>query len=117
MAIKREEENQDKAWAEIKRKFPKVDTTKFTAIIDEYYRVKARLMRDNGKYHFIFKPDGEFNEKLGKTIIEALGPRAEDIVETNREKISRHEKKIDELQASRETAWSNQPCSYKLDVT
>ena len=108
MAIKREEENQDKAWAEIKRKFPKVDTTKFTAIIDEYDRVKVRLMRDNGKYHFLFKPDGELNGKLGKTFIEALGPRAEDIVETTREEMTRRENKIKELQASRETASVNQ---------
>ena len=103
-----EEENQDKAWAEIKRKFPKVDTTKFTAIIDEYDRVKVRLMRKGGKPALLFKRDGELNGKLGKTFIEALGPRAEDIVETNREEMTRREKKIDELQASRETASGNQ---------
>ena len=108
LAIKIDEENQDKAWAEIKRKFPKVDTTKFTATLDENDRVKVRLMRDNGKYHSLFKPDGEVNKKLGKIIIKALGPRAEDIVEANREEISRHEKKIDELKASRETASVNQ---------
>ena len=110
LAIKREEEeeNQDKAWAEIKRKFPKVDTTKFTAIIDEYDRVKVRLMRKGGKPPLLFKRDGELNGKLGKTFIEALGPRAEDIVETNREEMTRREKKIDELQASRETASGNQ---------
>ena len=108
LAIKIDEENQDKAWAEIKRKFPKVDTTKFTATLDENDRVKVRLMRDNGKYHSLFKPDGEVNKKLGKIIIKALGPRGEDIVEANREEISRHEKKIDELKASRETASVNQ---------
>ena len=108
LAIKREEENQDKAWAEIKRKFPKVDTTKFTATLDENDRVKVRLMRDNGKYHSLFKPDGEVKKKLGKIIIKALGPHAEDIVETNREEMTRRENKIKELQASRETASVNQ---------
>ena len=108
LAIKKDEENQNKAWDEIKRKFPKVDTTKFTAIIDEYDRVKVRLMRKGGKPAFLFKPDGEVNEKLGKTFIEALGPRAEDIVETNREEITRREKKKDELNDSLETASENQ---------
>ena len=108
LAIKREEENRDKAWAEIKRKFPKVDTTKFAATLDEFNRVKVRLIRAGGKDHLLFKPDGEVNEKLGKIVIKALGPRAEDIVETNREEITRRENKIQELQASRETSSGNQ---------
>ena len=37
-----------------------------------------------------------------------LAPRAEDIIRTKEEEISRREKKIDELQASRETASENQ---------
>ena len=41
---------------------------------------------------------------MPKTIKDALGTPAEDIVETNREEISRREKKIQELQASRETS-------------
>ena len=103
-----EEENQNKAWAEIKRKFPKVDTTKFTAIIDEFDRVKVRLIRKGGKPALLFKSDGEVNEKLGKTFIEALRPRAEDIVETNLEEMTRREKKKDELNDSLETASENQ---------
>ena len=99
---------QDEAWDRIKRKFPKVDTTKFTAIIDEYDRVKVRLMRKGGKPAPLFKGNGEVNEKLGKTIIEALGPPAEDIVKTKEEEITRREKKIKELHASRETASENQ---------
>ena len=103
-----EEENQNKAWAEIKRKFPKVDTTKFTAIIDEFERVKVRLIRKGGKPAFLFKENGEVNEKLPGKIIKALGHRAEDIVETNREEITRREKKKDELNDSLETASENQ---------
>ena len=103
-----DEENQNKAWAEIKRKFPKVDTTKFTAIIDEFDRVKVRLIRKGGKPALLFKSDGEVNEKLGKTFIEALGPRAEDIVETNREEMTRRENKKKELNDSLETASENQ---------
>ena len=110
LAKKREEDekNQDKAWAEIKRKFPKVDTTIFTATIDEYDRVKVRLMRKGGKTSLLFKPDGELNGKLPETIIKALGPRAEDIVETNREEMTSRENKIDELNDSLETASVNQ---------
>ena len=102
------ESKQDEAWDRIKRKFPKVDTTKFTATLDAFDRVRVKLMRKGGKDAPLFKPDGEVNEKLGKTIIEALGPPAEDIVKTKEEEIIRRENKIKELQASRETASENQ---------
>ena len=93
---------------EIKRKFPNADTSKFTSKIDEFGRVIIRLIRDRGKYHPLFNSDGEVNEKLPKTIIKALGPPAEDIIRTNEEEISRREKKIQELQASLESASENQ---------
>ena len=67
-----------------------------------------KLIRSNAKPAPLFNKDGEVNEKLPETIIKALGTPAEDIVETNREEISRREKKIDELHASRETASENQ---------
>ena len=88
-----DEENQNKAWAEIKRKFPKVDTTKFTAVIDEFDRVKVRLIRKGGKPALLFKSDGEVNKKLPETIIKSLGPRAEDIIRENEEEMTRREKK------------------------
>ena len=76
--------------------------------IDEYGRVKVKLIREGGKYHLLFNSDGEVNEKIPKTIKDALGTPAEDIIRTKEEEISRREKKIDELQASRETASENQ---------
>ena len=89
---------------EIKRKFPNADTSKFTSKIDKYGSVVMRLIREKGKYHPLFNSDGEVNEKLPKTIIKALGPSAKDIIRANGEEISRRDKKIQELQASRETA-------------
>ena len=89
---------------EIKRKFPNADTSKFTSKIDEYERVFVRLIRDRGKYHLLFDLDGEVNEKLPKTIIKALGKTAEEIVENNKEEITRREKKISELQGNKKTA-------------
>ena len=104
------ESKQDEAWDRIKRKFPNINPANslFTATLDEYDRVEVRLKRGGGKYHLLFNSDGEVNEKLPKTITNVLGPRAEDIVEAKEEEISRREKKIDELQASRETASGNQ---------
>ena len=102
------ESKQDEAWAEIKRKFPKVDTIKFTATLDEFDRVRVKLIRKGGKDTPLFKGNGEVNEKLGKTIIEALGTPAEDIIRTKEEEITRRENKIKELHASRETASVNQ---------
>ena len=103
-----EEENRDKAWDEIRRKFPKVSTSKFTATLDDIGRVFVKLIRSNAKPAPLFNKDGEVNEKLGKTVIEALGPSAEDIIRTKEEEITRREKKIDKLQASHETASENQ---------
>ena len=57
--------------------------------------------------HVIIDADGNVNEreiKKSKKIKNSLGPPAEDIVETNRVEITRREKKIQELQASRETS-------------
>ena len=99
-----EESKRDEAWDEIRSKFPKVDTTKFTATSDDTGRVLVRLIRINSKYSPLFNKDEELNDKLPKTIKDALGAPAEDIAETNREEITRREKKIQELQASRETS-------------
>ena len=105
--IRKENELNDSV-DEIKRKFPNADTSKIISKIDEYGRVKVRLIREKGKYHLLFNSDGEVNEKLPKKIIKALGTPAEDIIVTKEEEISRREKKIDELKASRETASENQ---------
>ena len=110
------EEKRDKAWERIKRKFPKVNTTKFTATLDEFDRVRVKLIRKGGKDAPLLKENGEVNEKLGKTIIEALGTPAEDIIRTKEEEITRREKKIDELQASRETASVNQREQIDADI-
>ena len=108
--IEDEERKQDEAWDRIKRKFPNINpaNSSFTATLDEYDRVKVKLKRAGGQPHLLFKPDGEVNEKLPKTITDVLGPSAEDIIRTKEEEISKHEKKIDELKASRETASENQ---------
>ena len=98
------ESKQDEAWDKIRSKFPNVVTNKFTATSDDIGRVFVKLIRSNSKYSPLFNKDDELNDKLPKTIKDALGAPAEDIVETNREEISRREKKIQELQASRETS-------------
>ena len=105
--IRKENELNDSV-DEIKRKFPNADTSKFISEIDQYGRVKVKLIREGGKDHLLFNSDGEVNEKLPKKIIKALGTPAEDIIRTKEEEITRREKKIDELKASRETASENQ---------
>ena len=113
-----EENKRDEAWDRIKRKFPNINpaNSSFTATLDEYDRVVVRLKRDRGKYHPLFNSDGEVNEKLPKTIIKALGPPAEDIIRTKEEEISRRAKKIEELQASLETASENQRENIVADI-
>ena len=105
-----EESKRDEAWKEIRSKFPNINpaNSSFTATLDEYDRVAVRLKRDRGKYHLLFNSDHEVNEKLPKTVIKALGHTAEDINRTIEEEKTRREKKIKELNASRETASENQ---------
>ena len=67
-----------------------------------------KLIREGGKYHLLFNSDGEVNEKIPKTIKDALGTPAEDIIRTKEEEISRRENKIKELNDSLETASENQ---------
>ena len=105
--IRKENELNDSV-DEIKRKFPNADTSKIISDIDEYGRVKVKLIREGGKYHLLFNSDGEVNEKIPKTIKDALGTPAEDIIRTKEEEISRRENKIKELNDSLETASENQ---------
>ena len=109
------ESKRDEALGEIRRKFPKVDTNKFTATLNEFHQVFVKLIREKEKSYPLFNKDGELNDKLPKTIKDALGTPAEDIVETNREEITRREKKIQELQASRETS-ENQRVQIDADI-
>ena len=84
-----------------------MNTSKFTATLDDIGRVFVKLIREKGKSYPLFNKDGGLNEKIPKTIKDALGTPAEDIIRT-KEEITRREKKIDELKASRETASENQ---------
>ena len=88
-----EESKRDEAWGKIRSKFSKVNTTKFTATSDDIGRVFVKLIRINSKYSPLFNKDGELNDKLPKTIKDALSTPAGDIAETNREEITRREKK------------------------
>ena len=67
-----------------------------------------KLIRSNAKPAPLFNKDGEVNKKLPETIIKVLGTPSEDIIRANEEEMTRRENKIDELQASRETASVNQ---------
>ena len=110
------ESKRDEAWDEIRRKFPKVNTSKFTATLDDIGRVFVKLIRTNSKYSPLFNKDGEVNDKLPKTIKDALGTPAEDIIRIKEEEISRREKKIQELQASRETASRETSENFDADI-
>ena len=87
------ESKRDEAWDEIRRKFPKVNTSKFTATLDDIGRVFVKLIREKGKSYPLFNKDGEVDEKIPKTIKDALGTPAEDIIRTKEEEITRREKK------------------------
>ena len=102
----RREERRDDAWERIRDKYPKVNpaNSSFTSDIDEYDRVVVRMKRKGGKSYPLFKPDGELNEKLPKTIKESLGPSAEKVIETNEREITRRREKEKELESSRKDA-------------
>ena len=104
------QENRQEAAKILKSKFPNWDPldSSFNAALNERGEVEV-MLTDTRKAvaHVIIDADGNVNEreiKKLKKIKNSLGPPAEDIVETNREEITRREKKIQELQASRKTA-------------
>ena len=117
-SIEEEERKRDEAWDRIKRKFPNINpaNSSFIATLDKFDRVEVRLKRDRGKIYPLLNKDGDLNKKLPKTITNVLGPPAEDIIRTKEEEISRREKKIQELQASRETASENQRGNIDADI-
>ena len=102
------EGKRDEAWDRIRRKYPRVDTSKFTASLDEYDRVVVQLKRIGGKKYTLFKNDDELNDKIPTSITKSLGPPAEDIVIGNEEAISKNRERLKELEARRETASENQ---------
>ena len=106
----RREERIDDAWERIREKYPKVNpaNSSFTSDIDEYDRVVVRMKRKGGKSYPLFKPDGELNEKLPKTIKESLGPTAEKVIEVNENEITRRREKVKYLESSRKDARDDQ---------
>ena len=106
----RREERRDDAWERIREKYPKVNpaNSSFTSDIDEYDRVVVRMKRKGGKSYPLFKPDGELNEKLPKTIKESLGPSAEKVIEGNERDITRRREKVKDLESSRKDAGPSQ---------
>ena len=108
------QENRKEAVKILENKFPKWDpkNSSFNATLNSRGEVEV-MLSDSRKAvpHVIIDADGNVNEreiKKSKKIQKSLGPRAEDIIRANEEEISRREKKIDELKASRETASVNQ---------
>ena len=107
-------ENRQKAAEILKSKFPKWNPldSSFNAALNERGEVEV-MLTDTRKAvpHVIIDADGNVNEReirRSKKIQNSLGPPAEDIIRTKEEEISRREKKIQELQASRETASEKQ---------
>ena len=114
----RREERSDDAWERIREKYPKVNpaNSSFTSDIDEYDRVTVRLKRQRGKSYPLFRPDGELNEKLPKTIKESLGPTAERVIEANENEITRRREKVKELESSRKDAREDQRENIDRDI-
>ena len=108
------EKNRQKAAEILKSKFPKWDpkNSSFNATLNKKGEVEV-MLSDSRKAvpHVIMDADGNVDEreiKKSKKIQNSLGPRAEDIVETNLEEMTRRENKKKELNDSLETASENQ---------
>ena len=116
------QENRQEAAKILKSKFPKWNPldSSFNATLNTRGEVEV-MLTDTRKAvpHVIIDADGNVNEreiKKSKKIQNSLGSPAEDIIRTKEEEISRREKKIQELQASRETASENQRENIDADI-
>ena len=76
----------------------------------------VRLKRQRGKSYPLFKPDGELNERLPKTIKESLGPSAEKVIEANENEITRRREKVKELESSRKEVREDQRENIDCDI-
>ena len=112
------EERRDDAWERIREKYPKVNpaNSSFTSDIDEFDRVTVRLKRQRGKSYPLFRPDGELNEKLPKTIKESLGPSAEKVIEANENEITRRRERVKQLESSRKDAREDRRENIDRDI-
>ena len=89
--------NMGEAMEKIRAKYPNFDPSKspFIAKIDDFGQVFVQLIRKgNVKYHKFFGSNGEVHSKLPKTITDALGPKVEDVVMANEDKIKSTKEKI-----------------------
>ena len=116
------QENRQRAAKILKSKFPKWDPldSSFNATLNTRDEVVVTLT-DTRKAvpHVIIDADGNVNEReirKSKKIQNSHGTPAEDIIRTKKEEISRREKKIQELQASRETSSENQKEEIDADI-
>ena len=116
------QENRQEAAKILKSKFPKWNPldSSFNATLNTRGEVEV-ILTDTRKAvpHVIIDVDGYVKEreiKKSKKILNSLGPPAEDIIRIKEEEISRREKKIQELQASRETASENQKEKIDADI-
>ena len=116
------QENRQEAVRILKSRFPKWNPldSSFNATLNPRGEVEV-MLTDTRKAvpHVIIDADGNVNEKeikKSKKIQNSLGPPAEDIIRTKEEEISRREKKVQELQASRETASENQRENIDADI-
>ena len=116
------QENRQEAVKILESKFPKWNrlNSSFNATLNERGEVEVMLSdKKNAVPHVIIDADGNVKEReisKVKKIKDSLGPRAEDIIETNREEISRRENKIQELNDSGETASGNQREQIDVDI-
>ena len=74
-----------------------------TAGLDKFDRVVVRLMRKDGIFHPLFDKNGQLNGKLPKTITDALGPPAEEVISANDGVISKGKERIKKLLTKRKT--------------
>ena len=116
------QENRQEAVKILKSKFPKWNPldSSFNATLNQRGEVEV-MLTDTRKavLHVIIDADGNVNEKeikKSKKIQNSLGPPAQDIIRTKEEEISRRENRIQELQASRETASENQRENIDADI-
>ena len=80
--------DQDEAWANIRSRFPKVDTSKFTAGLNKFKQVVVKLIRKGSKPYVLFKGDDELNDELPTTIKTALGVDSITLITRNDELVT-----------------------------
>ena len=84
--------------------------------MDGFGQVIVKVIRTGAKEYPLFKANGDLNEKVSKTIKDALGPPVDEVLQALDAEESRRIEKVNELKTARREAPENQRPAFDRQI-